>query len=216
MVTRRKLAIGFTLVELLVVIAIIGILIALLLPAVQAAREAARRMQCTNNVKQLALAVHMYHDVNSQFPPGYGYAGTQWAWVARLFPYIEQAPGAAKFNWTKNPAGNYTSPEAPVLIAPYSFLQCPSDVTVGTNWNAGRVCSATATPPEGFSRTSYAGNFGQDDPKVPESGRMEHASHVRGIFAANYGIPLRHIKHRIHAAGVSRSLRGAGFLILVP
>ena len=74
---RRKK--GFTLIELLVVIAIIAILIALLLPAVQAAREAARRTQCKNNMKQLALALHNYHDTNFVFPPGWQ-GGNQMAW----------------------------------------------------------------------------------------------------------------------------------------
>ncbi|MDO5553207.1 MAG: DUF1559 domain-containing protein [Planctomycetia bacterium] len=86
---RRFLA--FTLVELLVVIAIIGILIALLLPAVQAAREAARRMQCTNNLKQWALGLQNYHDVVSQMPPmGYNSDVYRFSWMVMLLPYIEQ------------------------------------------------------------------------------------------------------------------------------
>lgn len=93
---------GFTLVELLVVIAIIGVLVALLLPAVQAAREAARRMQCSNNVKQLGLALHNHHDTYNRFPPGgaedqapFGptTAGSGWgsSWMVYILPYIEQA-----------------------------------------------------------------------------------------------------------------------------
>lgn len=89
---------GFTLVELLVVIAIIGVMVGLLLPAVQAAREAARRMQCSNNLKQQAIAMHNYHDTFRVLPPMYVHDnlvtddGGHWAWSAFLLPFIEQQP----------------------------------------------------------------------------------------------------------------------------
>lgn len=100
---------GFTLIELLVVIAIIAILIALLLPAVQQAREAARRSQCKNNLKQVGLALHNYHDSNKVFPMGNNYsssAGT-WgvSWWVSVLPYTDQAPLYKKLTFTGNHPG---------------------------------------------------------------------------------------------------------------
>jgi len=88
----QKPANAFTLVELLVVIAIIGVLVALLLPAIQAAREAARRMSCSNNMRQIALAMHNYESANKKFPPQIliGTAQASWSAQARILPYIEQ------------------------------------------------------------------------------------------------------------------------------
>src|SRR5580692_7847186 len=102
---RRTSRVGFTLVELLVVIAIIGILIALLLPAVQAAREAARRSTCTNNLKQIGVALQSYHDVYGRFPingvlqddSGWTQAGSE---HTRLLPFIEQQQIYSQINWT--------------------------------------------------------------------------------------------------------------------
>ncbi len=99
---------GFTLVELLVVIAIIGVLVALLLPAIQTAREAARRMSCTNNMKQVTLGLHNYHDTNGSLPPLYvGPAQAEGAlsWAVHLLPFVEQQPLFAEFEKLSHKTG---------------------------------------------------------------------------------------------------------------
>jgi len=102
---------AFTLVELLVVIAIIGVLVALLLPAVQAARESARRAQCTNNLKQIALGVQSYHDSHNAFPLGSGNISWDYPpeykfdWLARILPYLEQENVSSNMEFDGMPAG---------------------------------------------------------------------------------------------------------------
>src|SRR5215471_2006761 len=97
---------GFTLIELLVVIAIIGILIALLVPAVQKVRSAAARIQCANNLKQMALACHAYHGYYKKFPPG-GDMQYLASWMVYILPYIEQGPVYNQL-WQLFQAGTYT------------------------------------------------------------------------------------------------------------
>ncbi len=132
---------GFTLVELLVVIAIIGILVALLLPAVQAAREAARRMSCSNNLKQIALAMHNYHDVHKTFPSNPAYPTTEnvggryqqnwlsWSGLASLLPYMEQNQLAQRidwrYRWDNNNGGTVNN--SVVTRARIPGYVCPSD-----------------------------------------------------------------------------------------
>jgi prepilin-type N-terminal cleavage/methylation domain-containing protein len=91
---------GFTLVELLVVIAIIGLLIGLLLPAVQAAKEAANRMHCTNNLKQMGIAFHTYHDTKQALPAGWNNIG--FCWNGAILPFIEQEPLFATLVFSEN------------------------------------------------------------------------------------------------------------------
>jgi prepilin-type N-terminal cleavage/methylation domain-containing protein/prepilin-type processing-associated H-X9-DG protein len=141
MKNRRRPA--FTLIELLVVIAIIGVLIALLLPAVQSAREAARRAQCTNNLKQLGIALHSYHDAIGSFPLGRTIPfDASYSPMARVLPFVEQATvsQAMNFDLPWSSAGNTT-----VTSARLSLLLCPSD---------------PAEAPQGWGGTNYRANEG--------------------------------------------------------
>src|SRR3954465_3121753 len=97
----KRVARGFTLVELLVVIAIIGILVALLLPAIQAAREAARRSQCVNNMKQLGVAMQNYHDVHKKLPMG-SWTCCYGTWQMAILPFIEEQQLADIYQWSPN------------------------------------------------------------------------------------------------------------------
>ncbi|WP_437190916.1 DUF1559 domain-containing protein [Planctomicrobium sp. SH527] len=159
--TQRRAA--FTLIELLVVIAIIAILIALLLPAVQQAREAARRSQCKNNLKQIGLALHNYLDVHNTFPPGWigvnqatrlpevmGNSG--FAWGSFILPYLEQGAVSNSIQFTL-PTDHTTN--RPYLKLKLTAFQCPSDPKPDTftieDQNGANTEMATA---------NYAGVFG--------------------------------------------------------
>jgi len=173
---RRPIQRGFTLVELLVVIAIIGILIGLLLPAVQAARESARRTNCSNNMKQLGLGLHMYISTHDRLPCGatlFSVNDRPWkgdteahgwnrqAWGVCIYPYIEQqtlyqrynasATGRSGTNWCGTP--NAVGPGAPASVS-FSALLCPSDGLAGLTKTFG-TCGTYALS----NYMAYIGDF---------------------------------------------------------
>jgi prepilin-type N-terminal cleavage/methylation domain-containing protein/prepilin-type processing-associated H-X9-DG protein len=144
---------GFTLVELLVVIAIIGVLVALLLPAVQAAREAARRGQCQNHLRQVALASFGYHDTMLRFPSGWC-APHQATAICSLLPYLEQGNRANTFDWTQNI--NTSVSNAGARTQDVKVFMCPSDQGNGRFFTG--LATTTGTEPTG--RNNYMANLG--------------------------------------------------------
>ncbi|MCA9007560.1 MAG: DUF1559 domain-containing protein [Planctomycetaceae bacterium] len=153
---------GFTLIELLVVIAIIAILIALLLPAVQQAREAARRSTCKNNMKQLGIALHNYHETHRSFPQmhveyvrntNYDPAGVEsfLPWSVMLLPFMDQAPLYNKINMNAawRDSSNSNAVLQPTLVkTPLPTFACPSDPADGVNPNIGN-----------FGKSNYVGTY---------------------------------------------------------
>jgi prepilin-type N-terminal cleavage/methylation domain-containing protein/prepilin-type processing-associated H-X9-DG protein len=156
---------GFTLIELLVVIAIIAILIALLVPAVQKVRETAARIHCANNLKQIGLACHSFHDVNKVLPPGYtataNYPSTSpgWGWAAYLLPYIEQDNVYGQINFMM-PLENQ-----PIIQTMLSMYLCPADNPspgpfAVTDVSLNTICLAAPS--------SYAATCGSDASEVDD------------------------------------------------
>jgi prepilin-type N-terminal cleavage/methylation domain-containing protein len=150
---------GFTLVELLVVIAIIGVLVALLLPAVQAAREAARRSQCSNNLKQVALALHNYHDVYLTMPPAGWTSGTAasfgrngLSWVTMVLPFFEQGNLHAQFDFS---ATSYINANRGPGITQLKTMICNSSRQVRNNNTGDDFTTASGAVEQTFTMHYY-------------------------------------------------------------
>jgi len=205
---------GFTLIELLVVIAIIAVLIALLLPAVQSAREAARRIQCTNNLKQLGIALHSYHDAmgrlpygtivaqkgNYWYPTGEGGEHYRYSTLAMLAPFLEQTPifGALNYNHpVYMPDGSISPANSSLLSTQITLFLCPSDTARNVQ--------------DGFAPANYMASAGNGLP----GGSAVYDS-PNGCFFYNSGVTFAGISDGLsNTAVITESILGPGGFTVV-
>jgi prepilin-type N-terminal cleavage/methylation domain-containing protein/prepilin-type processing-associated H-X9-DG protein len=221
--TRAKRSVGFTLVELLVVIAIIGVLVALLLPAVQSARESARRSTCVNNMRQVALALVHHHDAKGHFPHGtynimtvapqtpapYNGRQDRRCWMHDMLPYMEQQALYAKFDAFLKVGGSaYNFPEC---HTPIESLMCPSDPTNPKVVTYSRSTAGVTGPPPSLdglgASQGFHGNYitcsGEQSftPAIPGLPSPPGSSmHLSGIF-----FPLSKVGAKDVTDGLSRT-----------
>ena len=196
--TERK---GFTLIELLVVIAIIAILIALLLPAVQQAREAARRTQCKNNLKQIGLALHNYHDTYNCLPPGWisvnltnhrpnpnpdaaSRIRSGWSWAVMLLPMMDEGPLFDKLDLRVNVSDVANDQNAKQNLKVLAAFRCPSDPSEDT-WTLNNVDLPTA---------NYVASFGTGEMEPCENVGDGYTCRGNGMFFHNSSIRFRDVR----------------------
>jgi prepilin-type N-terminal cleavage/methylation domain-containing protein/prepilin-type processing-associated H-X9-DG protein len=190
---------AFTLIELLVVIAIIGLLVALLLPAIQGARESARRTECSSNLRQIGVALHSFHDARGHFPSAYlsqpggamgevndaGDAGPGWTCLFQILPYAE---GAAVRNAFNLAAPCWAPSNAAAAKRVVSTYLCPS---VSDTSRTYLVKDETGTVLAEFSRAHFV--FSSGRPEVWEDPEQDLSSIADGVFFRNSRISIRHI-----------------------
>jgi prepilin-type N-terminal cleavage/methylation domain-containing protein len=182
---------GFTLIELLVVIAIIAILIALLLPAVQQAREAARRSQCKNNLKQIGLALMTYHGDANTFPPGVVHTASgqnNFGWMTMILPNFEQGPLFKKLNSKQRINDGGATGNALLNRTVLTAARCPSDVGPEQMDGASGM----------IGTSNYMGNFGVGDiviasPSAPLT-PLQSTKWLQGVFGPNSSVRIRDCK----------------------
>ena len=186
---RRK---GFTLIELLVVIAIIAILIALLLPAVQQAREAARRSTCKNNLKQIGIGLHNYHDIQKMFPMGSMDQGTNtyesWGWGALMLPQMDQGPLFDQLAVNDRTLSEVLTDATlrTLLQTPLEVFICPSDPTgpMMNNNVVNRHFNGLSMVGTGFkaAKSNYVGVCGYNDPNRLNANQQTGVFHRRNAY----------------------------------